>query len=233
MDNIKIWNTTPNYLELEGQNVSKLIANKIYVSGADFADDRYNLDELGIKYVISITYSALRGPQYHTHSGIQYHRITGVEDSPTASLSKHIKGAIDFFKQTGNGPVLIHCQMGVSRSPSIAIACLMYMDKNLDLRGAYEMVKSARPHIAPQHEFLFQIKEYLRYRLEAMILKDSIIYEFYNPERTQASLWIVDWYYNNFQKRFTDPFGLYQRSGMVWRYKTDGNPTFLYDIENL
>jgi len=153
------WNTIPNYLELEDQPVSKLIANKIYISDAEFASDKYNLENLGIKYVISIIYSSMRGPQYTTFTGIHYHRITGVDDSSTASISKHIKGAIDFFKQT-DGPVLIHCQMGVSRSPSIAIACLMSMKPELSIREAYETVKEARPWIAPQHNFLFQIKEY-------------------------------------------------------------------------
>jgi len=73
----------------------------------------------------------------------------------------------------------------------------------------------------------------MRYRLEMMILDESIMFEHYNPERTRAGLWIVDWYYSVNKKGFTDPYGLYISGSVVWKYILGSRPLYLYDIENL
>ena len=68
----------------------------------------------------------------------------------------------------------------------------------------------------------------MRYRLEAMIVDQSINYKIRHPKRTMGSLWIVDWYYT-----FIGPYDLYKVGSVVWKYSMNRAPTYLYDIEKL
>ena len=43
----------------------------------------------------------------------------------------------------------MHCNYGMSRSPSVVIAYLMRSDEGLSLAGALRMVKQMRPVVAP------------------------------------------------------------------------------------
>ena len=61
--------------------------------------------------------------------------------------------------QKNNTSVLIHCQGGVSRSPTITIAYLMHLNK-LTLKDAYDFVKTKRPCIAPNLNFMGQLLEF-------------------------------------------------------------------------
>ena len=60
--------------------------------------------------------------------------------------------------KSDNASVLIHCQGGVSRSPTVTIAYLMHINK-LSLTEAYEFVKNRRPCIAPNFNFMGQLLE--------------------------------------------------------------------------
>lgn len=55
--------------------------------------------------------------------------------------------------------MLVHCLAGISRSPTICIAYLMY-SQNLSLDQAYDLVKQRRRLISPNLNFMRQLFEY-------------------------------------------------------------------------
>ncbi len=160
------WNLTPDFdnWRTEG-SISQLILGKLYVGDEDVSRDIVALKERGITHIISITGSTLKGGVYVTHVDFEYFRIGGVRDSPDATILPHLQGVLEFLDSSpSSSRVLIHCQAGVSRSASIAIACVMHMRPEFSMEQAYDTVKAARSIIGPEPEFLFQIEEYFKDR---------------------------------------------------------------------
>jgi hypothetical protein len=58
-----------------------------------------------------------------------------------------------------NACALLHCHLGISRSATLAVAYVMY-DKKMNLRSAYDYVRSIAPNISPNLHFMFQLYEY-------------------------------------------------------------------------
>jgi tyrosine-protein phosphatase len=56
--------------------------------------------------------------------------------------------------------VLVHCQLGVSRSASLIIAYGMYKNSSLDFSMAYEHVKSRSQWISPNMTLIYQLTEF-------------------------------------------------------------------------
>lgn len=59
------------------------------------------------------------------------------------------------------GKVLVHCLAGISRSPTICIAYLMY-SRHLSLDQAHDFIKQRRTLISPNLNFMRQLAEYER-----------------------------------------------------------------------
>ncbi|XP_017590662.1 PREDICTED: dual specificity protein phosphatase 5, partial [Corvus brachyrhynchos] len=84
-----------------------------------------------------------------------------VEDSHTADISSHFQEAIDFIdyvRRTG-GKILVHCEAGISRSPTICMAYLM-KTKKLRLDEAFDYIKQRRSLISPNFGFMGQLLQY-------------------------------------------------------------------------
>ena len=87
-------------------------------------------------------------------------------------LMKYIL-SIDQAK-TNKCSVLIHCQGGVSRSPTVTIAYLMHVNKQ-PFKEAYEFVKMKRPCIAPNLNFMGQLYEMDQRRNNTVSQNDCLL----------------------------------------------------------
>ncbi|KAM4636057.1 dual specificity protein phosphatase 5 [Discoglossus pictus] len=95
-----------------------------------------------------------------------------VDDNHTADISSHFQEAIDFIdtvRRTG-GRVLVHCEAGISRSPTICMAYLM-KTKRFRLEEAFEYIKQRRSLISPNFSFMGQL---LHYETEVFPSKASV-----------------------------------------------------------
>ena len=125
------------------------------------ADDRGSRIYLGPKQCCGATaLNALRMAQVtgivnctldvacaHEEEGIEYCRVS-VRDHEAVNINLFFDGATAFIHRhlTRGGAVVVHCQMGISRSATIVIAYLMrYHSFSRD--AAYTHVKSRRPQV--------------------------------------------------------------------------------------
>ncbi|XP_050437089.1 dual specificity protein phosphatase 10-like isoform X2 [Adelges cooleyi] len=134
----------------------------LYLGNSKDADDHEGLSAMGVTRVLNVTTSQQSpSPQAGDHrtAGILYKRLSAL-DNGHANLKQYFEEAFEFIegaRKTG-GSVLIHCQAGISRSPTIAIAYVMRHHK-LSMVDAYKTVKAARPIISPNLNFMGQLLE--------------------------------------------------------------------------
>ncbi|KAA0712364.1 Dual specificity protein phosphatase 5 [Triplophysa tibetana] len=92
----------------------------------------------------------------------QYHyKWIPVEDSHTADISSHFQEAIDFIERVKaeGGKVLVHCEAGISRSPTICMAYIMKTQR-LRLEQAFDIIRQQRAIISPNFGFMGQLLQF-------------------------------------------------------------------------
>nr|XP_057932956.1 uncharacterized protein si:dkey-175m17.7 [Doryrhamphus excisus]XP_057932957.1 uncharacterized protein si:dkey-175m17.7 [Doryrhamphus excisus]XP_057932958.1 uncharacterized protein si:dkey-175m17.7 [Doryrhamphus excisus] len=123
------------------------------------AQDLDLLLRLNIGYVVNVTTHL---PLYHVKSGLRYKRLPATDNSKQ-NLRQYFEEVFEFIEeayQSGQG-VLVHCQAGVSRSATIVIAYLM-KHTLMTMTDAYKYVRSRRPVVSPNLNFMGQLLEFER-----------------------------------------------------------------------
>ncbi|XP_071439693.1 dual specificity protein phosphatase 4-like [Hetaerina americana] len=128
----------------------------LYLGNERDAADLHLLRSLGVTRVLNVTAHL---PGFHQGSGITYLRLPAT-DSGQQNLKQYFEKAFQFIDEAraSGSRVLVHCQAGVSRSPTICIAYLM-RHRLLPMAEAYRRVKRRRPIIAPNFNFMGQLLE--------------------------------------------------------------------------
>ncbi|XP_029293773.1 probable dual specificity protein phosphatase DDB_G0281963 [Cottoperca gobio] len=133
-----------------------VILPRLYLGAeSDVTQDR--LASLGISYVLSVSHCSPE-PSFLPRS--RYLRIP-IDDSLWDDLLPWIPQALQFIDaaMSSGASVLVHCVAGISRSPALAVAYIMY-SLGMDLDHAYRFVKERRPSISPNFNFLGQLQHF-------------------------------------------------------------------------
>jgi len=129
----------------------------LFLGNMKDASDIEAMSRLGIDHVLNVTAVS---PAYQRSSKITYKQLHAA-DNGYQNLKQYFDEAFEFIDKARNcgGSVLIHCQAGVSRSPTIAIAYLIKYF-SMSMVEAYKFVKSRRSIISPNLNFMGQLLEF-------------------------------------------------------------------------
>ena len=99
-----------------------------------------------------------------TESGKTIYRI-GIHDTPLEPLDRILPPLIPVLHQAlhDHKRILIHCQAGMSRSASVAVA-LLAISQNLSFTEALSYVVLKRPIVKPNDGFMVMTREFLHTR---------------------------------------------------------------------
>ncbi|XP_027034030.2 dual specificity protein phosphatase 19b [Tachysurus fulvidraco] len=128
----------------------------LLLSSQDAASDMETLKKFKVSHVLNVACGVSNSfPEQFIYETVP------ITDLPETQLTSYLPQCFEFIDNARkqDGIVLLHCNAGVSRSASVAIAYLMAKNK-LPFQDAFHRVKSARPSIQPNAGFLIQLKEY-------------------------------------------------------------------------
>nr|XP_020442207.1 dual specificity protein phosphatase 5 [Monopterus albus] len=128
----------------------------LYLGSAYHASRQDYLSDLHITALLNVSRRDLRPEKGHYD-----YKWIPVEDSHMADISSHFQEAIEFIdhvRQSG-GKVLVHCEAGISRSPTICMAYIM-RTQQVQLDAAFEIIKQRRSIISPNFSFMGQLLQF-------------------------------------------------------------------------
>ena len=131
-----------------------ILLDELYLGSGQQATNHVIVDNLRIEYIVNAT---KRFECKFKEKGVEYMHIT-VKDEENVKIDKYFEDVAKFIDST-QGKVLVHCEMGVSRSSSFVIAYLMKY-KQMTLSEAYHHVQSCRPTIHPNNGFFKQLIQF-------------------------------------------------------------------------
>ena len=126
------------------------ITDKIFLGDLTYASKIETLKTKKISSIISLC--GKLSPKY---SNTFNQKIIYIEDLPSENIIQYFKECIEFIEK--NKTIYIHCLCGISRSPTIVIAYLMWK-KHSSYFDTFQFVKKIRNNINPNGGFTQQLK---------------------------------------------------------------------------
>lgn len=123
-------------------------------------ESRRHVTDHGISFVIRLTTEVEAAEtRIDLPEGVR-ERVFYISDEPTRLITDKLLLCIEFIREhtTRGKKVLVHCEMGISRSASVVIAWIMYSRK-LAALDAMRFVESKRPCIWPNLGFWRELTE--------------------------------------------------------------------------
>jgi hypothetical protein len=129
------------------------ITEKLFLGNEDTARDKAILNKLNISNILICA----EGCEPFFKDEYKY-KILYIDDAIDENILSWLQEAFEFIDSSEKN-IYIHCVMGISRSPSIVIAYLMYKNK-MSYEEAYDFVKNKRNVINPNSGFQEQLKKF-------------------------------------------------------------------------
>ena len=127
-------NECMSIVSLEKKPVFNHIIDNVYLGDIVSATNDNIINTIDI--IINISKS-----RYKEYEHIMYHHID-IDDSRYENIVKYVDEIINIIKANSNKKILIHCMNSVSRSVSLVLFYLMFI--NYSLKDAYDYLKSKR-----------------------------------------------------------------------------------------
>lgn len=135
--------------------IDEILPSKLYLSGDDVASNYEMLKEKKITHVLNLTTSF----KNQFEDKFVYKTIK-IDDNLNENIYKYFNESFEFIDDAikdENSRVLVHCNMGVSRSPSFIIAYLLQKRVYETYIDAYDHVAKCRCIIYPNLNFVKQL----------------------------------------------------------------------------
>ena len=135
---------------------SRILAH-VYFGGNTIAQNYDILHSCKITHILNCV--GFVCPEYFPKD-FQY-KTLWLQDSPSEDIVSVLYNVFDFFEDVREqgGRVFVHCIQGVSRSASLVIAYLMWVDR-ITYEEAFEKVKELRCVTSPNMGFVFQLLQW-------------------------------------------------------------------------
>jgi protein-tyrosine phosphatase len=146
---------TDNRKMRKAMSPMSLVRPNLYLGNFVNACNLPQLEALGISHIVNATAEV----KNQFPNRFSYHRVP-VKDLPSETLLPHFTPVSNFITAAleQGGKVLVHCQMGISRSATLMIAHLMLVE-TLELSVAYQEVRRVRQIICPIPAFLGHLRQ--------------------------------------------------------------------------
>jgi len=125
----------------------------LFIGNLRASKNRDFLDQHGVTHVLTVANDI--APEFPKR---YKYKIIDVDDSTEEDLGRYFVECNRFIdKARKNGSVLVHCHAGISRSPTVVIAYLMFKD-HLSYDAAMERMKSRDELFQPNDAFKSQLQ---------------------------------------------------------------------------
>ncbi|CAG9332011.1 unnamed protein product [Blepharisma stoltei] len=141
----------------------------IFIGNYDAASNIVLLQHHEITHILIVGEGlAQRFPNNYTYKQIN------IYDLASCNIHQYFEECNDFITNClkQKGKILIHCDTGISRAPTILIAYLM-KTKNIGFTQGLEIVKKKHPEAQPNNGFASQLLQYQN-SLEALSKRDGM-----------------------------------------------------------
>ena len=128
------------------------IEDNLYLGNFQASENIQQLKDLGIKKVLSVIDND-DFPNYKSEGII--HKKVDVSDFEHQNIIQYFGECLNFIK--GEEKVLVHCMAGASRSATIVIAYVMWINK-MKYEDVLNFVMLKRPIVYPNNGFREQLK---------------------------------------------------------------------------
>lgn len=134
------------------------IRDWLFLGGVEVAKNKQYLRTLGITHVLNCAHTVC--DNFHEDDFTYVHPID-IADASKEEIGNFMLQAIadiELVREEG-GKILVHCQLGSSRSATLVIAYLMWLE-NLEAQTAFNKVKSLRSIVSPNLGFMVQLTSF-------------------------------------------------------------------------